>query len=423
MPKQNNEITRIAKVLNKLNINDIGKNCGFCARQRIIKPFELVMSLVTALGERRVDSLAELHRYFVSMTKTDVQYKPFHNQLSKPEFVELMKRLIGEAMKQWQQQVLDKTTELTAFEGIVLQDGSSFAVHDELKETYKGRFTAFSPAAVEIHVSWDVMQSYPELPTITPDSEAEFHHLPAPETLKNKLLLADRGYFDLRYINAVEQAGGHCLIRAKTTANPTVIRGYNKHGKILKRFNGAKLKSIKHHIKRSQVVDMDVQGKHAYRLIASWPAGRGRPVIWATTLPRQEYSAQAMMKLYQLRWQIELLFKEWKSYCNLGKFNTRKASMAEGLIWASLLALLLKRRISTSVSEDIQEDISTFITAKSTQGWFYNLMEALISNSPTKLRKAWDWTVKFLSKYAKRADPKRDRKTGRMQYGVKSVFS
>ena len=33
------------------------------------------------------------------------------------------------------------------------------------------------------------------------------------------------------------------------------------------------------------------------------------------------------MQLYSLRWQIELLFKEWKSYCNLRKFNTRNAGI------------------------------------------------------------------------------------------------
>jgi len=44
----------------------------FCNRKRIIKPFEFVM-----------------------LTETDVQYKPFHNQLSKPEFVELIKELIS----------------------------------------------------------------------------------------------------------------------------------------------------------------------------------------------------------------------------------------------------------------------------------------------------------------------------------------
>jgi hypothetical protein len=67
----------------------MGKN-RFFSRNRIIKPFKLVMSLITAL-----------HRYFVKLTKKDVQYKPFRNQLSKPEFANLMKSLVDVALSKW----------------------------------------------------------------------------------------------------------------------------------------------------------------------------------------------------------------------------------------------------------------------------------------------------------------------------------
>lgn len=94
MPEKNNELQGITEVLNALNLNEMGKATGFCSRQRLIKPFELIVSLVTAMGEKPVNTLSELHRYFVSLTKTDVQYKPFHNQLSKPAFADLMKQVV-----------------------------------------------------------------------------------------------------------------------------------------------------------------------------------------------------------------------------------------------------------------------------------------------------------------------------------------
>ncbi len=42
-------------------------------------------------------------------------------------------------------------------------------------------------------------------------------------------------------------------------------------------------------------------------------------------------------------WYIELMFKECKSHANLQAFTTEKAPIVEGLIWASLCAVLLKR--------------------------------------------------------------------------------
>lgn len=80
----------------------------------------------------------------------------------------------------------------------MLQDGSSFAVHNGLQETFKGRFTTISPAAIEVHVGWDVLQGYPEQIAVSADSEAEYNYLPEAKTL----FMADRGYFKLSYLEA-----------------------------------------------------------------------------------------------------------------------------------------------------------------------------------------------------------------------------
>ena len=72
MNKHNTELNKITKVLNDFNMNEIGKSRRFCSCKRIIKPIELVMSLTTALGDKSVNTLTDLHRYFVKLTETDV---------------------------------------------------------------------------------------------------------------------------------------------------------------------------------------------------------------------------------------------------------------------------------------------------------------------------------------------------------------
>jgi hypothetical protein len=82
----------------------------------------------------------------------------------------------------------------------MVQYGSSFAVHDSLKESFKGRFTTISPAAVEIHVSWDIPNSQSESISVSADSVAEYDFLPHASSLKDNLFMADRGYFKLSYL-------------------------------------------------------------------------------------------------------------------------------------------------------------------------------------------------------------------------------
>jgi len=69
-----------------------------------------------------------------------------------------------------------------------------------------------------------------------------------------------------------------------------------------------------------------------------------------TNLPRTPFSLDLVARLYRFRWQIELVFKDWKSYANLHKFDTANEHIAAGLIWASLCAAVLQRSSPTRPS-------------------------------------------------------------------------
>ena len=59
----------------------------------------------------------------------------------------------------------------------------------------------------------------------------------------------------------------------------------------------------------------------------------------------------------------------------------------EGLVWSGLLSLLVKRRIGLSVQQLTGVELSTFMAAKNTPGWFYPLMELITQNILSKLKK------------------------------------
>ena len=89
---------------------------------------------------------------------------------------------------------------LAHFQDVVVQDGSSFAVHDALAQTFGGRFTTIRPAAVELHTFLSVFHDQVIDVTVAPDKEAERQFLPPAHTLTGTLLLADRGYQSLDYL-------------------------------------------------------------------------------------------------------------------------------------------------------------------------------------------------------------------------------
>src|SRR5258708_14632074 len=97
------------------------------------------------------------------------------------------------------------------FRHIVLQHGSSFAIHDGLREVFPGRFKAVKPAAVELHTTMDLLCDAPTTVVLTPDTASEQAFLPEPTALRDSLLMADRGYVDLHYLRALQAECGFFL--------------------------------------------------------------------------------------------------------------------------------------------------------------------------------------------------------------------
>src|SRR3989454_2363017 len=257
---------------------------------------------------------------------------------------------------------------LSAFEDVVIQDGSSFAVHDALARTFGGRFTKIRPAAVEVHTFLSVYRDQALRVQVAADKEAEAQFLPPPAALRGKLWLADRGYVSLDYWESVDRRGGFFIVRGKKTLNPHVIR-VRGLGRSLRRFEGQRLHDILPRLPRrclDLVVEFRVLRDRPLRLrmVLLWVPTRRCFLILITNVPRRRMAARQVLGVYRLRWQVELVFKEWKSYANLHAFVSRSPTLVEGLIWASLCAAALKRSVAHACQRAGQTvPISTRIVA------------------------------------------------------------
>jgi hypothetical protein len=311
------------------------------------------------------------------------------------------------------------------FKDIVIQDGSSFALHPALREIFPGRFTTISPAAVELHATMSLFDDQITALSIAPDSEGERHFLPEPAELRERLLLADRGYEDLGYCLSVADAGGYFIIRCKSQLDPKIAR-CEIGGKRIKRFDGKRLRDVRNKL-RGKTADLIGEwtrrgrGVVQFRLVLIWNPELCQHMVLITNLGRAQFPARQVRLLYGLRWQVELLFKEWKSYANLHKFGTRKAAIAEGLMWASLAAALLKRFVALA-TQHIHDgiEISTRKVAMAASHGLRELMDAMLRGRA--VRKLFRGLVTFLATEARRAHPKRDRKIGRLRLGLEPVY-
>jgi hypothetical protein len=171
-------------------------------------------------------------------------------------------------------------------------------------------------------------------------------------------------------------------------------------------------------------LDLDVEFARGARRIGFRVVvlpGRDRTTTrLCTNLPRTPFSADLVAWLYRCRWQIERCFKEWKSYANLHTFNTANPHVAEGLMWASLCAAILKRFLAHA-AQRVGPGIA--ISTRRVAMCAHHMMEALVTALliGIGLLGALRRGLAYLLANARRPNVERDRRTGRLRAGLTLV--
>lgn len=372
----------LRQVLNDGRIDELGEESGFARRHRKLTPLRAAWTFLSGMGSGKADSIADLQRLFVDLSGESIEYKAFHDRLSTPGFPEFFRRILVEALSRFLVPVLAaRKGRLRRFEDIVVQDGSSFAINDALAGVFPGRFTKHSPAALEIHCTYSLFRGQPVAITLAPDKEGERQFLPKAQDVAKKLLLVDRGYVSYSYFSSVREAGGDFIGRVpEKPLNPRIVRCHrglaNKAAAVGKRVSEIELPRNN--------VDLLVEGKdangrsHQFRLVLFYVRRKDVHLRLLTSLSPAEFRPGLVASLYRLRWQVELLFKECKSYTQLKKFQTRDRHIVVGLIWASLLSVLVRRFLLYCAFKRTGDMVAPFIAAAMSWTFIRDLAKAAV---------------------------------------------
>lgn len=186
------------------------------------------------------------------------------------------------------------------------------------------------------------------------------------------LLLADRGYGTPAGVAHVCGAGGDVLVRINLRNMPLYTAGGRRLGirSRLRRLRVGQLGSwpAQVHtptgplagrlvaIKRSAAATARARRRLRHResrrqrpiSAATWEATR-YVFVW-TSLPEEDYPAEAVLELYRLRWQIELAFKRMKSLLGLGQLPKHNDESARAWLHGKLFVALLVERLIDEAS-------------------------------------------------------------------------
>lgn len=185
--------------------------------------------------------------------------------------------------------------------------------------------------------------------------------------VKDRLLLFDLGYFRYQLFDCIDRNGGFFVTRLKKNANPLIVSLNRLHRGRAVPVEGERLRDVIDRLERD-VLDVTVEvvfPRRAYagrvrrarqklRVVGIKNDDTGVYHLYITNIPEERLCAEDVGIVYSLRWQIELLFKELKTYFRLEDIPSRKVVVVESLLYAALLTLVASRRVLDAIRQHLR---------------------------------------------------------------------
>ena len=273
------KITEIEKKLKKKLspkvFNKLAKKTGFIQRVRKAEGFDICGSIISGFGVGQAREIAGMLRAFIKDADVKINYSAWHKRLAKEGFAEFMRESAMYLINHMYTQHLKAEGLLKRFNDVHIQDGSSLAINNLLKNIFPGRFTHTSPAAIELHVYFSLRYGSFHGVDLAPDTVSEYKFMPkaVEYRLANTLSLFDRGYNSLDHLHDIEDAQGFYLVRMKENMTPRVLWANHKDQRRDTYFRNKPLQKIK--LNRCQNYDFNVvfDKKKSFNACASLPYG------------------------------------------------------------------------------------------------------------------------------------------------------
>lgn len=249
---------------------------------------------------------------------------------------------------------------------ILILDSTSFQLPDCYSSTYKGWGGDASEAGIKVHLCYD-LKAMGELnfeiqSAATSDKQNTIMY---DDIRPGDLRIEDLGYCKFDRFQKLEKAGAFYLSRL---AANTVI--YHPSGQeldictIIKKMKPGEIREYKvlvsrthrlpsrlileklpAHIVNEKMRKFKERQEHRHRQIKPKSMLFKTVNAYITNVPAEELPKQEVRRIYALRWQIELIFKTWKSYYHIDKIKETKIHRFESYFYGKLILILLHMKL------------------------------------------------------------------------------
>lgn len=339
-------------------------------RKRKFTPQALAQAFVLAFVQNPkangedIASMAAAGGMQVSHQAVEQRYSP---RLS--EFFQVL-------FRQMTQQVMSSDTALAPlldrFTEVILIDSSVVTLPDSQEEDFRGCGGSYEggKSALKLQTELNLRDGGLRCVQVeqgrSPDGASDRQHVtPTPGSLR----VADLGYFNIPVLAGIDESRAFYLTRLP---HPTMIYVAAQKHNVIAWLNSQDQRVVDEWIEIGSEarlkcrliawrVPEEIANRRRQKLIEKTRSKTGRPPtaeslaacdweLLITNLPGDRLRVKEAIVLYRSRWQIELLFKRWKSLCLIDELDGRNDVVRMARFWARLCAALVQHWLTVSAA-------------------------------------------------------------------------
>lgn len=360
-------VSQLATSIQRILIDEadiVARDTGFIRRQRKFRGSTFLQTLLFGWWSAPNATLEEL-AHTANLRGVCVSPQGVDERFT-PEAATFLRGMLDFAVTQLVENDPVLIPLLNRFQGVYLLDSTTIVLPAPLAELWPGSGGSASPSSLKLQVRWDVATGRLDGPYLQAGREQDrtspFQQAPLPV---GSLRVADLGFFAMDALREQNTHGAYWLTRVRAG---TVVWDAQEHSEDLLRFlqrhgpqNEGETGEFSVGLGRESrlpcrllVVRLPqaVVAQRCARIRADAHRRQQKPTqgqlelakwtILATNAPPEKMSLPEALVLARLRWQIELLFKLWKTHGSLDESRSKNPWRILCEVYAKLLVLLIQ---------------------------------------------------------------------------------
>ena len=423
------QINEISNLFNSGVIEDIARFTGFVERTSKITGVIFLSIFVLGLNLYEKPTLQQLIGLLKNIVPDLEITKEGFQQRINEHAVQFFEYMLSQAINISTKEIDLKL--ISHFNRVLILDSTVIELPKELSKLFKGKGGSASASSVKIQFCYDLkLGKFFYLIQDGVSSDVKYDNNFIDKLEENDLIIKDLGYFNPQVFIDTSMKGAYYLSRLKSDTNVYIknekdeIEVLNME-KFLSQIDS--IKEIEIYIKKdkqltktrlvAEKVPEDVKNTRLRKLNRNCQKEGRKPKeitklfqsynLFISNVPKDLLSMNDFRKLYVLRWQIELIFKSWKSNFNLDKVSGIKPERIKCMLYARLILIFISTKIIFQIRNiywlETGKEISEFKASKHLLLIFPEILKVVIKKQATKkiisiLNNAIEFIVKNCTK-------------------------